>query len=238
VNTPKKKEVLPLSFQIAIDGTVAAGKGTVSRAIAEQLGILYVDTGAMYRCVGYLSHILDISPDNELTLVEEIKKRKISLRVPNSNERDGRLITVLLNDEDVSWRIREEHIGGLASMVAQHEGVREELIRQQQHIASVQDVVMEGRDITHRVLPNAHMKIFLDALPEERARRRFLELQNRGINKSINDVLEDLRIRDKRDSEKNLKRVPGVWEIDTTHLSTQEVVNQILFRTQQLKNIR
>jgi len=134
----------------------------------------------MYRCVSFIALETNTSPEDEDKLVEEIKKRQIFLRVPAENEQDGRLITVLLNDEDVSWKIRSEEVGALASITAQHPMVREELVKQQQQISSSQNVVMEGRDITHTVLPNAQLKIFLDADPAVRAQRRFAELQSRG----------------------------------------------------------
>ncbi|MEO8581840.1 MAG: (d)CMP kinase [Patescibacteria group bacterium] len=228
------KEHTPLSFQIAIDGTVAAGKGSVSRLLADRLGFLYVDTGAMYRCVSYIAIMTHTPPENEGLLIHELKNHQILLKKPTDNEKDGRLITVLLNDEDVTWKIRTEQVSDLSSVTAQHLGIREELVRLQQHISASQDVVMEGRDITHAVLPNAQIKIFLDADPLVRAERRRLELQSRGIYTLFEDVLADLKIRDQRDFEKNMKRVPGVWDIDTTRLTTEEVVTPILFRTRTL----
>lgn len=222
------KERLPESFQIAIDGTVASGKGTAARTVAERLGYLYVDTGAMYRAAALLANTLNISPDDPASLVPELRTRTISLRAPNAGEQDGRLITVYLDDKDVSWAIRTKEISVLTPYIAGHDAVREELIPQQQRIAAAQNVVMEGRDITHKVLPNAQMKIFLDADPRVRAHRRFLELQSRGVITTEEEVLLDLLQRDERDYRQSLKKVPEAVEIDTTHLGADEVVERIL----------
>lgn len=218
---------MPHSIQIAIDGPVAAGKGTVSRLVAERLGFLYVDTGAMYRCAAFLAVSHGILLSDEAAIVAELRKHKIDLRIPSENERDGRLITVLLDGEDVSWKIRTEEISSKTPLVSQHPKVREELVRQQQAIAATQNVVMEGRDITHTVLPNAQLKIFLTADPQERAGRRHQELLSRGQDVSLEEVLRELQERDRRDSEKNLKIVPDAWVLDTTGKTIEEVVDII-----------
>ncbi|MBD3250651.1 MAG: (d)CMP kinase, partial [Candidatus Pacebacteria bacterium] len=147
------------SFQIAIDGPVAAGKGTVSRLVADRLGLLYVDTGAMYRMTALLGQNQNIDLSDEQALLPLVKEAKMEMRNPIGEEHDGRLSTVFLNDQDVSWKIRTEQVGLGSSQVAQHPKIREELVKKQQKIAAKQDVVMEGRDITYAVLPNAQMKI-------------------------------------------------------------------------------
>lgn len=219
------------NFQIAIDGPVAAGKGTVSRLVAERLNFLYVDTGAMYRVTGFLALKNNVSLDDSQGLVNLVQKSKIEMRNPTSEEKDGRLTTVLLNDEDVSWKIRTEEVGNAASKVAQIKEVREVLVEKQQQIAQVQDVVMEGRDITYRVLPQAQLKVYLTGKDFVRANRRHLQLQSRGIDVSFNEVYFDLMERDKLDMTRStdpLKIVPDAWVVDTTDLSIRQVVDLIV----------
>jgi cytidylate kinase len=229
------KEKFPATFQIALDGPVAAGKGTVSRLVAERLGFLYVDTGAMYRCVAFLALTNHIAPTEEDALLAELRKHDLTLRTPTPQEKDGRLVTVLLDGEDVSWKIRTEKVSNLTSVIAQLPKIRAELVKLQQQLAAGQNVVMEGRDITHTVLPNAQLKIYLDADPIVRAQRRHKELLARGVDVRLPEVLEDLRVRDERDSVKNLKQVSGVWVIDTTHLTISEVIDLIFAKTKQLQ---
>lgn len=219
------------NFQIAIDGPVAAGKGTVSRLVAERLNFLYVDTGAMYRVTGYLALKNNIQLDDAQGLVSLVQRSKIEMRNPSSEEKDGRLTTVLLNGEDVSWKIRTEEVGNAASKVAQVKEVREVLVEKQQQIAQVQNVVMEGRDITYRVLPTAQLKVYLTGKDFVRANRRHLQLQSRGVDVSFNEVYFDLMERDKLDMNRAtdpLKIVPDAWVVDTTDLSIRQVVDLIV----------
>lgn len=221
-------------FQIAIDGPVAAGKGIVSRTVAEKLGFLYVDTGAMYRCVAYLAIQHKIPLENEEALLEELQKHTITLRLPTQAEKDGRLLTVLLDDQDVTWQIRTEQISSKVPITSQHLKIRQELIVQQQKLSSTQNVVMEGRDITSKVLPNAQIKIYLDASPQIRAQRRLKDLQTRGIQASYEEVLKEMQLRDEKDKEKNLVKVAGVWEIDTSDMTIQQVVDLIYTKAKSL----
>ncbi|KUK79395.1 MAG: Cytidylate kinase [Microgenomates bacterium 39_7] len=219
------------SFQIAIDGPVAAGKGTVSRLVADKLGFLYVDTGAMYRVAALIGQREKIDLDNAQSLAPLIKKAKISMRNPNSSEQDGRLTTVFLNDEDVSWKIRIEEVSQGASKVAVHPSIREILVTKQQAIASTQNVVMEGRDITYRVLPNADLKIFLTANDVVRAKRRHFELLTKGMNLEFEEVYQDLQDRDNRDKNRAtdpLKITDDAWVIDTSDLSIKQVVKLVI----------
>lgn len=215
-------------FHIAIDGPVAAGKGTVSRLVAERLGFLYVDTGAMYRVTAYLGLQNKVDLQDEGKLVELIKKSKMDMRNPNEDESDGRLTTVILDGQDVSWKIRTEDVGVGASIVAQLPKVREILIEKQQQIAVDKNVVMEGRDITYKVLPEAKLKIYLTGSEEVRAKRRHQQLQNRGDDITFEEVFKELVLRDKRDKQKNLKIVEEAWVLDTTKLEIDEVVDMIV----------
>lgn len=219
------------SFQIAIDGPVAAGKGTISRLVADRLGFLYVDTGAMYRVTGMLADRAGVSIDDENALVELVEKVTIQMRNPSETEKDGRLTTVLVDDIDESWSIRTEKIGDLASKVATYQKVRAVLVAKQQEIAQSQNVVMEGRDITYRVLPDAQLKIYLTANEIVRAKRRQFQLQTRGMLAEFEEVYQELIERDKRDSQRTtdpLTILPEAWVIDSSDLSIDQVVDIIV----------
>ncbi len=219
------------SFHIAIDGPVAAGKGTISRLVADRLGYLYVDTGAMYRVVALLGLRNEVPLENEAKLVELLQKTEIDMRNPNEGEKDGRLTTVLINGEDVSWAIRTEQVSKGASIVAAHPEVRRVLVEKQQIIARQKDVVMEGRDITYRVLPDAQMKIYLTAGDTVRAKRRHVQLLTKGTDISFEEVYTQLLQRDQQDMSRStdpLKIVPDAWLIDTSDLSIEQVVEVIV----------
>ncbi len=226
-------------FQIAIDGPVAAGKGTVSRLIAQKLNFLYVDTGAMYRVVGLLGIENNIDFSRVEELVELVKKSKIEMHNPTKNEADGRLTTVLVNGVDVSWKIRTEDAGKGASKVAQIPEIRQVLVAKQQQITQTQSVVMEGRDITYRVLPDANLKIFLTGKDFIRSNRRYAQLQARGVDITFDQVFADLVKRDKLDMERAvdpLQIVDDAWVIDTSELSIQQVVDLIVVKARIMMN--
>src|SRR5579859_271364 len=228
----------PKFFQVAIDGPVASGKGTVARLVANRLGMLYVDTGAMYRAVALLAQRHQLLLTDETAILELLSHHRIQLLQPTSDKQDGRLITVLLDDEDISWAIRTEVVSSGSSQVAILPKLREELVRQQQLIAEKQNVVMEGRDITYRVLPNAQLKIFLTASIEKRAERRFLDLQKRGQNISLEAVYNELKERDQRDSQRladPLQVVKDAWVLDTSDLTIEQAVEHIAKRAEELR---
>lgn len=218
------------TFQIAIDGPVAAGKGTVSKLIASRLNLLYVDTGAMYRMTALLGIRSGIDLNSEQALLPLVKEAEMSMRNPNEDEDDGRLSTVYLNGEDVSWKIRTEEVSQGASQVAVHPKIRKELVKKQQLIAKKHNVIMEGRDITHRVLPDADLKIYLTANEIVRAKRRHFELLSKGVDIEFDEVYQDLLERDERDMNRKidpLKIVPDAWVIDTSDLTIEQVVEVI-----------
>lgn len=226
-------------FHIALDGPVAAGKGTVARLVAERLGFLYVDTGAMYRMTAYLALENDVSFDDEGKLVELIENSKMEMRNPTEEEKDGRLTTVFLDGDDVSWKIRTEAVGVGASAVAKLAKVRQVLVKKQQEIASKQDVVMEGRDITYRVLPNASLKIYLTADDVIRAKRRHFQLQSRGDNVGFDEVYEDLLKRDQQDMSREndpLKITEDSWKVDTSDLAVEHVVDLIVAKVKVIQD--
>lgn len=228
------------TFQIAIDGPVAAGKGTTAKLVAQRLGFLYVDTGAMYRALTLYAQRKGADWNNEKQVVQVLQadKPKVSLRVPEGVEKDGRLCTVLLNGEDVSWKIRTEEISHGVSVITQYGGVRDMITPLAREIAESQDVVMEGRDITSVVLPQADLLIYMDADPMERAKRRHRELLMRGEDVTVEQVYQDLSERDQRDSTRDiapLKKVPGAWILDTSGMTIDQVANVIVDKVKQMR---
>jgi cytidylate kinase len=226
-------------FHIAIDGPVAAGKGTVSRLVAQRLEFVYIDTGAMYRMTALLAKMNNLPYDDENALAALVEKTKMDMHKPADGEKDGRLVTVLLNGEDVSWKIRTEEISAGSSKVAALPKVRVALVKKQQQIAQGKDVVMEGRDITYRVLPDAQLKIYLTGSDVVRAKRRHLQLQTKGEDISFEAVYKELLERDQRDMNRAsdpLKKIPEAWEIDTSDLTIDQVVEMIVARVSVMRS--
>lgn len=227
------------NFQIAIDGPVAAGKGTVSRLLAQKLGFLYVDTGAMYRVAALLGILNNVEFEDEDKIVELMENSKLEMRNPSSpKEMDGRLTTVILDGEDVSWAIRTQKCSEGSSKVATLIQLRKVLVKKQQEIASSQNVVMEGRDITFRVLPNADLKIFLTASLEARVARRHNQYLIKGMEVSVDEVTKEIKERDERDSNREtdpLHIVPDAWVVDTSDLEIEEVVDLIAKRVEEIR---
>ncbi len=218
------------SFQIAIDGPVAVGKSTIARILAQRLGFLYVDTGAMYRATGLLALREGADLSDEEGLVALLRNHTIALASPQGTQNDGRKITVYLDDEDVSWEIRTENVSQAASRVSQFAGVREQLVPQQQEIAQKHNVVMEGRDITFRVLPDAQLKIFLTASEEKRAGWRHEELLARGEDVTLEQIKTDLKDRDDRDMNRDvdpLHVTDDAWMFDRSSYTLEEAIDEI-----------
>ncbi len=228
------------NFQIAIDGPVAAGKGTISRLVADQLGFLYVDTGAMYRVATLLAVQAGTDLKNEAAIVRLIHQSNVQMRNPRESEKDGRLTTVLIDGNDVSWEIRTEKISAKVPIVAALPKVREILVQKQQIIAHTQNVVMEGRDITYRVLPDADLKIYLTGSDTVRAKRRHLQLLQKGAFVTYQEVFNQLKIRDKNDTERvndPLRIVDDAWVIDTSDLKIQQVVRLIVDKVRVMRDM-
>ena len=208
---------------VAIDGPGGAGKSTLARRVAERLGFLYINTGAMYRAVALWALRLSIKLNDMHRLEQLAMEAEIELDPLNGS--------ISLNGEDVTEAIREEKVSTAASKVSAVPGVRRALIRIQRQMAEENSVVMEGRDIGSVVFPKAHVKIYLDAHPEERARRRALELQTRGEGADLHRVAGDLHQRDTQDRQRTeapLVQAPDAQLIDTTGLSIDEVEEVIL----------
>jgi cytidylate kinase len=223
-------------FQIAIDGPVGAGKSTVARLVAERLGFLYVYTGAMYRAAALLAMRSGVPLSDGKAVAKLVTEAKMEMRNPEEDEKDGRLTTLVLNGEDVSREIVTEEVGRGSSVVAVHKKVREALVRKQQEIAKTQNVVMEGRDISFRVLPEAQLKIFLTADEKVRAKRRYEQLLERGEEANYWEVLRDLRKRDSSRKLDPLQKVVGAWVLDTTDLTISQVVDKIIEKVQEIKS--
>ncbi|MFC1654002.1 (d)CMP kinase [Patescibacteria group bacterium] len=226
-------------FQIAIDGPVGAGSSTVARLVSERLGFLFVDTGAMYRAITLLGMRAGVDLGDERVLVEIASKASIEMKNPSKNDMDGRLVTVLLDGEDVSWQIRTKEVSANTPLVASLPKIREVLVKNQQEIASMQNVVMEGRDITYKVLPSAQLKIYLTASEHERANRRYKQLLGKGENVDYKKILEQIKKRDEMDMNREadpLKIVEDAWVLDTTDMTIEEVVSQIFDRVERMRN--
>ncbi|MFJ7839960.1 (d)CMP kinase [Lysinibacillus sphaericus] len=213
------------NIQIAIDGPAGAGKSTIAKIVAESLGFTYIDTGAMYRAVTYKAMQQNIHLDDEAKLAEMLAVSSIELK-PSPQ---GQL--VFLDGENVSDAIRSNEVTSTVSQVAAHAKVRELLVAQQQKLAANGGVVMDGRDIATHVLKNAELKIFMSATVEERARRRFIDNEKRGIASSIEKLQEEIALRDKMDSEREaspLIQAADAIFLDTTELSIDAAAQAIL----------
>lgn len=226
------------NVQIAIDGPVAAGKSTVARELAKKTKYVYVDTGAMYRAVTLAALESETSVEDEDALVALVRGMNIDVRSPIGSEIDGRLSTVLVDGKDVSWDIRTAEVSGSVAKVAAMPRVREVLVPKQRKIALEQDVVMEGRDITYVVLPDAELKIYLTANEEVRIDRWFEMMKSKDENLSKEEASELLKKRDELDTTREaspLRIVPGAWVLDTSEMTVEQVVDTIIERVKEVR---
>lgn len=208
------------TIRIAIDGPSGAGKSTLARAVAGKLGYLYVDTGAIYRTVGYYAHTQGIDLRDGAAVAAGLAQVSIELAYGE----DG-LQHMLLNGEDVTEAIRLPEVSLFASAVSAHPGVRGFLLEMQRQLGREHSVVMDGRDIGTVVLPDAQVKVFLTASPEARARRRCLELEQRGTPQPYERVLKEIEQRDWDDTHREtapLRQAEDAVLLDTTELDFQE----------------
>lgn len=213
-----------MNYAIAIDGPAGAGKSTIAKILAKELELIYVDTGALYRTVGY--HILrqGIEPADEAAVVAALDGIKVELIHRNGEQR------VLLGGEDVSGEIRTPAISMAASRVSAIPAVRAFLLQTQRDIAATHSVVMDGRDIGTVILPDAKIKIFLTASPESRATRRFAELQEKGDPATYEEVLADMIKRDYDDSHREiapLRQAEDAIPVDTSGETLEQSVARI-----------
>lgn len=210
---------------ITIDGPAASGKSTVGDALAGRLGYLYFDTGVMYRAVTWVALERGIPIEDEAAVTRLAEELLIEVTRPTAD--DGRQYTVLADGQDITWDIRSAEVNRNVSPVSAYTGVRAALTSQQRRIGRVGGVVMVGRDIGTVVLPSAEIKIYLDASPEERARRRHLENLGLGQPSDYQHVLAELKRRDRIDSTREaspLRAAKDAVRIDSTDMTIDEVV--------------
>ncbi len=214
-----------MRLNVGIDGPVGAGKSTVADAVAAKLGILHLDTGAMYRALGLTALKRNMDVQDEQAIVDLCN----SLNFAVTHEADGQ--HTFVEGEDVTGLIRTQEVGMAASTVSRYAEVRKAMVRLQQKLASETDMLLDGRDICTTVLPDATAKIYLTASAEERARRRYLELQKKNSTETFEQVLEEVIKRDEQDMNRPvepLRQAEDAVLVDSTNLTFDEVVDTIL----------
>jgi len=213
-----------MSFIVGIDGPAGSGKGTVTKEISKRLGLINIDTGSTYRCVALETINRGINLEDKEAIIKVAEEVEIKIE-PNDNGDK-----IYLNGKDVSARIREKDVTSIVSPVSSIVEVRYIMVDLQRKLAEGKDIIMEGRDICTYVFPNADVKIYLDASEEERAKRRYKEMQEKGINMTYEEVLENIQKRDANDKIKEigaLKVAEDSIIVDTTGMSIEEVVKKI-----------
>lgn len=214
-----------MGFVVAVDGPAGSGKGTITREVAKKMNLINIDTGAMYRCVTLLMIRQNIKLEDKEKIKEILDKIDIKFGIENGEQK------VYLNSEDVSLLIRTKEVNEFVSPVSTLKIVRERLADMQREMSKAIDVIMEGRDIGTNVFPNANVKIYLDATPEERAKRRFKQNEEIGIQIPYEEILESVKNRDYIDSHREispLKQAEDAIYIDSTNMSIDEVVEEIV----------
>ena len=211
-----------MSFIVAIDGPAGSGKGTITQQVGERLGLINIDTGAMFRCVTL--NMLE----KGIQVEEENKIKEMLAQIEMDLKENGE---IFLNGKDVTKRIRENDINHFISPISMIPMVRQKLLDLQRKMAEGRNVIMEGRDIGTVVFPNADVKIYLDASPEERARRRVQQNQEKGMLTSYEDVLKSIKNRDEKDKTREiapLRQAEDAIYMDSTNMTVEEVTNEIV----------
>lgn len=214
-----------MSFNVAVDGPAGAGKSTIARQVAKELGFIYVDTGAMYRAMALFMLRKGISSEAVQELEAACKEVDITIAYENGEQQ------VILNGENVNGLIRTEEVGKMASAVAKNGKIREKLVDLQQKLAKKADVIMDGRDIGTCVLPQADVKIYLTASSQERARRRHKELVEKGELCDMEKIKADIEARDAQDMNREispLKKAEDAILLDGSDMTIQEVTEEIV----------
>ena len=217
------------NISVAIDGPSAAGKSTIAKMVAKKENFIYIDTGAMYRCVAYYCLTQKIDLNDEKAVEQAIEHIQIRLTPDNK---------IYLNDEDVSNQIRQDQVSLGASCVSKYQAVRSFLVDEQRKMAKAGNVILDGRDIGTVVLPNANLKIYQIASVETRAKRRYLENLERGLDADLETIKKEIEERDYQDTHREispLKKAEDAIELDTSSLTLEEVVEQVLTLIQKAK---
>ncbi len=213
-----------MSFIVAIDGPAGTGKGTITKLLSKEMGLVNIDTGATYRCVALYIIQNNIKLEEKERIIAALPNIHIDMKIEDGEQ------TIFLNGEDVTKEIRSKEVTQIVSQVSSIKEVRFAMVEVQRNLANGKDVIMEGRDITTYVFPNADVKIYLDADEKERAQRRYKEMQEKGIDMSYEEVLKNIQIRDKNDKEKEigaLKIAEDAIYVDTTVLNIEEVKDKV-----------
>ena len=214
-----------MNKEIAIDGPAGAGKSTIAKRVAEKLGLIYVDTGAMFRAIALYMTGKCVKSNETYKVKEELNNIRLDIVYENGEQQ------IILNDENVSRLIRNPEISKAASSFAQVPEVRERLLMLQRELASKRPVVMDGRDIGTKVLPSAAVKIFLTADVKVRAERRYKELTEKGEKVNLEDIMSDIKSRDEQDMNRKVSPLVQAGDavlVDTSSLSIDEVVDAII----------
>lgn len=214
-----------MAYNVAIDGPAGAGKSTIAKAVAKRLGLIYVDTGAMYRAMALFMIRENIDPQDAEAISKKCQEADITIDYENGEQ------VVRLNGENVNGLLRTEEVGNMASVTSVQPAVRVKLVELQQALAKVRDCIMDGRDIGTCVLPNAQVKIYLTASSQVRAKRRFDELTAKGENCDLAKIKADIEERDYRDMNREyspLKQAEDAILVDSSDMTIEEVVEKII----------
>lgn len=213
-----------MAFNIAIDGPAGAGKSTIAKTLARELGYVYVDTGAMYRAMAYFFLQQGIDKEDEAAITEAVGGADVTIRYEGGTQQ------VLLNGENITGSLRTEQVGNMASATSIYPAVRVKLVALQQRLAETTDVIMDGRDIGTCVLPKAQVKIYLTASVQTRAKRRYTELIDKGEAADLEKIAADIKERDYRDMNREmspLRQAKDAVLVDSSGMSIDEVVSAI-----------
>lgn len=213
-----------MGYNVAIDGPAGAGKSTIAKRVAKEMGYVYVDTGAMYRALAIYFLNKGLKPEETERIAEACKEAVVTIGYENGMQQ------VYLNGENVTGMLREEAVGNMASVSSAIKEVRAQLLELQRELARTKDVVMDGRDIGTNILPNADVKVYLTASVETRAKRRYLELQEKGVECNLEEIAHDIEERDHRDMNREiapLKQADDAIYVDSSDMTIDEVTEAI-----------
>ncbi len=215
---------MPKVFSIAIDGPSGAGKSTISKTLAAELGIMYLDTGALFRALAYAALENNVDPKSEQEVVEFLKHVALDISFENNEQQ------VFINQKNVTPFIRTEKISIAASDISVHPALRQYILLKERELSETESFILDGRDIGTVVLPHADVKIFLTASAEERARRRLIDLQSAGQESNYEQVLADIKKRDEQDSNRvtaPTKKADDAVLVDSSQLTLSETIAEI-----------